>query len=49
LQGNFEDMLSETIRSIKDQILSLLGRVKELLLDLTEVLEEDADAEKQYP
>ncbi|CAG8109554.1 unnamed protein product [Penicillium nalgiovense] len=34
---------------IKDQILSLLGRVKELLLDLTEVLEEDADAENQYP
>jgi hypothetical protein len=34
---------------IKDQILSLLGRVKELLLDLTEVLEEDADAETQYP
>ncbi|OQE35432.1 hypothetical protein PENCOP_c013G07937 [Penicillium coprophilum] len=28
---------------IKDQILSLLERVKELLSDLTEVLEEDTD------
>lgn len=34
---------------IKDQILSLLERVKELLLDLAEVLEEDADTENQYP
>ncbi|KAJ5517629.1 hypothetical protein N7453_000051 [Penicillium expansum] len=34
---------------IKVQILSLLGRVKDLLLDLIEVLEEDADTENQYP
>ncbi|CAI7600551.1 unnamed protein product [Penicillium glandicola] len=36
---------------IKDQILSLLGRVKELLLDLTEVLEEeeeDTNIENQH-
>ncbi|KAJ5262684.1 hypothetical protein N7524_007989 [Penicillium chrysogenum] len=51
-QGTGQSSLNYRLRDashIKDQILSLLGRVKELLLDLTEVLEEDADAEKQYP
>ncbi|KAJ5048809.1 hypothetical protein NUH16_007319 [Penicillium rubens] len=51
-QGTGQSSLDYRLRDashIKDQILSLLGRVKELLLDLTEVLEEDADVEKQYP
>ncbi|KAJ6185317.1 hypothetical protein N7519_006618 [Penicillium mononematosum] len=51
-QGTGQSSLDYRLRDashIKVQILSLLGRVKELLLDLTEVLEEDADAENQYP
>ncbi|OQE26939.1 hypothetical protein PENFLA_c006G08751 [Penicillium flavigenum] len=51
-QGTGQSSLDYRLRDashIKDQILSLLGRVKELLLDLTEVLEEDPDAENQHP